>query len=245
MDILIYNGPGVDQPSLHNIHQCIKRHIPDTLNIIQVDADYLGKESWPDKTRLVIIPGGRDLPYVAALGPPIISRIQRFVHEGGSYLGICAGAYFAANRVEFEVGREDYEVVGDRDLRFINGVAKGAAFHGFEYGSDQGALVVPITSPWFTNPIPMYCNGGPYFDLDPDAAKSCDVIGRYEDGRIAIVSSPYGNGRVLVSGVHFEYDPSNAATGSDHVHITDQLLPHSQSISSFTRKLFVHLSICE
>lgn len=27
-----------------------------------------------------------------------------YVHAGGSYLGLCAGAYYACDRIEFELG---------------------------------------------------------------------------------------------------------------------------------------------
>lgn len=30
--------------------------------------------------------------------------IRQFVENGGTYIGFCAGAYFACNRVEFEIG---------------------------------------------------------------------------------------------------------------------------------------------
>lgn len=52
-----------------------------------------------------------------------------FVTQGGSYLGLCAGAYYACARVEFEPGTP-LEVVGDRELAFFPGIAQGAAFPG-------------------------------------------------------------------------------------------------------------------
>lgn len=52
-----------------------------------------------------------------------------FVHSGGSYLGLCAGAYFGCSRVVFEPGTP-LEVVGDRELAFFPGIARGAAFPG-------------------------------------------------------------------------------------------------------------------
>jgi glutamine amidotransferase-like uncharacterized protein len=52
-----------------------------------------------------------------------------FVSQGGGYLGLCAGAYYACARVEFEPGTR-LEVVGDRELAFFPGIAQGAAFPG-------------------------------------------------------------------------------------------------------------------
>lgn len=52
-----------------------------------------------------------------------------FVHAGGRYLGLCAGAYYGCARVVFEPGTP-LEVVGDRELAFFPGIARGAAFPG-------------------------------------------------------------------------------------------------------------------
>lgn len=49
--------------------------------------------------------------------------------EGGSYLGLCAGAYYAASQVQFEPGSA-LQVVGDRELGFFRGIARGAAVAG-------------------------------------------------------------------------------------------------------------------
>jgi glutamine amidotransferase-like uncharacterized protein len=57
-----------------------------------------------------------------------------FNPEGGKYLGICAGAYFASSRCEFEADRLKYRVVGDRDLAFTSAIAKGSVSSGFVYG---------------------------------------------------------------------------------------------------------------
>lgn len=52
-----------------------------------------------------------------------------YVQSGGSYLGLCAGAYYASSQVEFEPG-STLEVVGDRELDFFPGTARGAAYPG-------------------------------------------------------------------------------------------------------------------
>ena len=51
-----------------------------------------------------VMPGGADRPYCAALNGEGNRRIRAFVEAGGAYLGLCAGAYYASQRVEFELG---------------------------------------------------------------------------------------------------------------------------------------------
>ena len=52
-----------------------------------------------------------------------------YVNGGGSYLGLCAGAYYACARVEFEMGSE-LEVVGERELAFFPGIGRGSVAPG-------------------------------------------------------------------------------------------------------------------
>ena len=66
-----------------------------------------------------------------------------WVERGGAYLGLCAGAYYAASRCEFEPGSE-LEVIGERELCFFPGIARGAVFPGFDYRSERGAAAAPV-----------------------------------------------------------------------------------------------------
>ena len=48
---------------------------------------------------LLIVPGGRTEEIIEALGPNGLEKIRKFV-SAGDYVGLCAGAYIAAERVE-------------------------------------------------------------------------------------------------------------------------------------------------
>lgn len=69
-------------------------------------------------SRLLCIGGGFDLGYVQTLGEEGCDAIKRFVCSGGSYLGICAGAYFACDKVVFDPDGP-LEVIGERKLKFF------------------------------------------------------------------------------------------------------------------------------
>ena len=79
------------------------------------------------------MPGGADLPYCTHLNGHGNSLIRGFVESGGSYLGLCAGAYYGCGHVEFELGNPSMEVQGPRELRFFPGTAKGSVYKGFDY----------------------------------------------------------------------------------------------------------------
>lgn len=93
---------------------------------------------------MLVMPGGADLPYCRHLNGAGNQLISDFVKiQGGAYLGLCAGAYYGCSRVEFEAG-SDIEVVGDRELGFYPGTARGSIYPGFDYQSEKGAIAVPI-----------------------------------------------------------------------------------------------------
>jgi biotin--protein ligase len=70
---------------------------------------------------LLAIGGGYDLGLIEALGVEGMANIKEYVSTGGSYLGICAGAYFACDSIEFDQGGP-LEVVGERSLKFCSGI---------------------------------------------------------------------------------------------------------------------------
>lgn len=62
---------------------------------------------------------------------------------GGTYLGFCAGAYYACSTVQFEMGTS-LEVKGQRELAFFPGVAVGSVAPGFDYRNESGAQATPL-----------------------------------------------------------------------------------------------------
>lgn len=69
---------------------------------------------------MLAIGGGYDLGLIKALGETGMTNIRNFIHDGGSYLGICSGAYFACDRIEFDKDGPQ-QVIGDRHLKFFPG----------------------------------------------------------------------------------------------------------------------------
>ena len=64
--------------------------------------------------------------------------IKDYVTGGGSYLGICAGAYYGASYIEFNKGGE-LEVIGARELEFFDGKAIGPAIAEYSTENKSGA----------------------------------------------------------------------------------------------------------
>ena len=99
---------------------------------------------WMNSCSLLVMPGGRDLPYVAQLHGTGNQHIRDFVKNGGSYLGICAGGYYGCSFVQFAKGNPQFEVIGSRELSFYPGIAEGPVFPNFSYTSHQGAMAAGV-----------------------------------------------------------------------------------------------------
>jgi len=204
--ILVYADQGVDGGSLKQLMRSLKQEVDLTQHSVsRIDSKQLIASNWENTTQLLILPGGRDVFYHAALDGKGTDKIRAFVYAGGGYLGICAGGYFGCDRIEFEKG-ETIEVCASRSLKFFPGVAKGPAYgnNRYSYESAQGAEAAPIS--WGDEFCHVYFNGGCLFDAQNSALCEMKILSSYLDlSAPAIIQIPHGDGRAILSGVHFEY----------------------------------------
>ncbi|KAJ3216848.1 biotin holocarboxylase synthetase [Dinochytrium kinnereticum] len=218
MNVLVYAGAGTSKGSVESTLKALRKTLSSSYDVIPVDSTVLTKEPWQGTTSLLVVPGGRDLPYVENLSPDGTFKIKNWVKEGGNYLGICAGAYFGCSKVEFERGRKDYEVIGSRDLCFVEAIAKGSSTLGFKYNDETTGSAISVSVDEFEglsdSTMNLYANGGPYFELPDENAAGLKVIARYSGGvvdeavgKIAIIEAAYGRGKAVLSGPHLECDP--------------------------------------
>ncbi|RLG03398.1 MAG: hypothetical protein DRN60_01520 [Thaumarchaeota archaeon] len=155
----------------------------------EVDENFIKSGGLMDCSAL-IIPGGYTASYVSTLGKDGFNEIRRFVKGGGLYIGICAGAYIAAERVEVE------------------GRPKGLGIIDIENVRRRGMGLVKITITNMSHPLAEGCpktmstwyQNGPY--MKP--GKGVEVIARYDEEYAAIVCSTYGHGRVVIFSPHPE-----------------------------------------
>ena len=177
----------------------------------RMDARCLLEESWEDETALVVIPGGRDVFYHEALDGRGTDKLRAFVRNGGKYLGICAGAFFACASIEFQKGGL-LEVCAKRSLQFFRGAAIGPAYGPDKYSYEpeyrlKGAVAAKIS--WNDDEHRIYFNGGCAFHFN-EHDPSVRHLSRYLDlpqQPLAMVEVPFGKGLALLSGVHPEYSP--------------------------------------
>lgn len=152
----------------------------------------------------LIMPGGADLPYCQKLNGAGNQQILTFITNGGLYVGICAGGYYGANRIDFT--GDGYHICGDRELSLFSGQAIGsiASLTGGRY-YDESVATKSIAHLNFAasknNAIEsFYYHGGAYFS----GAEDSEIVATYENGQVAAVAGACGLGKYLLTGVHFE-----------------------------------------
>ncbi|KAK8861576.1 biotin-[acetyl-CoA-carboxylase] ligase [Kwoniella newhampshirensis] len=228
--VLVYSGPGVSPLSLSHTLLTLSLLLLPHYTVQPITPEVLGSQPWEPSCALLVIPGGRDLPYVEELTQKrkVTKRIKDYVAEGGRYLGICAGAYFGAGEVRFDVGGP-MEVVGERELAFFPGPSVGPTYVGFKYASEAGSRAITL----FLEPSSssssqhrvldhIYYNGGGYFVLPSPLPSTVQVLARYaesdasssssssgEDKPVAAVLTKNGKGRAILCSVHPEYPLSD------------------------------------
>lgn len=210
--VYIYAGPGVSKTSLKQTESTLNELLKSNYVIKQILPEQLINEDWEEHTALLIFPGGADTFYRNELNGKGNQKIKKYVENGGSYLGICAGGYYGGNFVEFAKG-SFLEVLGERELSFFPGVVRGPILAPYNYNNESGARAAKIT--WKNSNTSkesdclVYYNGGGFF-VDAYKKVNCNIIATYntKEEEAAIIECKVGQGKVILSGVHFEYDPN-------------------------------------
>jgi biotin--protein ligase len=232
--ILIYNDKGASLVCV----QALVDFLSTKHDVKCVCGDDLQKKEWMQNTRALIIPGGRSLPFYDTLGSRGNQHIREFVEQGGTYVGICAGAYYACAETIFAQGLP-LELTLPGELHFFSGRAIGPVFadEDFTYDSEKGARVVTVQ--WQNNAIyPAYFNGGCYFD---NGDSKTSVLATYADNqKPAIIVCSVGAGRAILSGVHPELSYDSIPSDSDphHQYLRNQLLLKNNDRIQLLSQLF-------
>ena len=136
----------------------------------------------------LIVPGGYTQEYSPALGEEGREAIRRFVRQGGGYLGICAGAYLAAEKVEVPGKPRGLGLIAVQNLR----------------QSGQGMRTIYLAQHPATRGLPqqitIYYQNGPEILPQEGVAK----IASYRNGRLAVAIGSFGEGKVVIFSPHPE-----------------------------------------
>jgi glutamine amidotransferase-like uncharacterized protein len=139
--------------------------------------------------QVYVQPGGSDDidETLDALSNKQIKALQQFIRQGGSYLGICAGAYLAGRYSDQNSKKPAFALI---DISEVDAEIASAK-----------ANLLPVI--WQGQTRWLYNQSGPH--LGQHAPAGAQVLGRYQrSGRIAGLLTRYGQGKVMLLGPHLE-----------------------------------------
>jgi glutamine amidotransferase-like uncharacterized protein len=209
-DIAIYADKGADD-------NCIKAtmHMFEWMEytVSAIDADYINKEGLSN-FRLLCVPGGDMYRYSQDLSNTGKQNIKNFVREGGSYIGICGGAYFTGERVFWQG-----EQIPMTPLGIFPGTTRGPvdSIAPYPHCTMCKINIVDTTHP-ITQSEPdsawiLYCYGPTFL---PDSGADIAILGEYDiTQQPVIVAFAYGDGRVFIIGTHPEFEEDSDRDGTD------------------------------
>jgi glutamine amidotransferase-like uncharacterized protein len=205
-NVYIYQDSGVDENSQIQTITTFSKLLMANYTVVHINAAEVKQGEWMQTAALFIMPGGSDVMYQRKLQGIGNQHIRNYVAMGGAYLGLCAGGYYGTSYVEFDKAGP-LEVLGDRELVFFPGKSIGPVFAPYDYHSRIGARAVTLQLKLpELQQATVYYNGGCYFELTA-AIEQTQVLAYYDNQLPAIVEIPYHQGKVILSGVHFEFDP--------------------------------------
>jgi glutamine amidotransferase-like uncharacterized protein len=178
--ILLFNGNGTSPGDVEAMEKILSS---GRLPYSKVNSSRLNRmsESQIREYRLLIVPGGNFVRIGNWLTSGTAAHIRNAVHSGLNYLGICAGAFFA----------------GNSPYNGLN-LTSGARF-GFYAAEARGVRKTAVA---------ISSAGGQtldqYWEDGPQLAGWGAVVGKYPDGTPAVVQGTFGNGSVILIGVHPE-----------------------------------------
>ena len=196
--VLLYVGAGTSAPDVAAVKAVLK-----SLNIGYLTADENQLNAMTEPVlggyKMLLVPGGDSITIGQSLSADTTATIRNAIAQYRvHYMGICAGAFFGG-----------YSIYNG--LNLTSGV-----FFDFYNAEFQGihleAVEISLAS---GGPLDVYWNDG------PQMSGWGDVVAKYPDGTPAIVEGPWGNGFVMLAGVHLEAPASWRVAGMNYTAAAD------------------------
>ena len=178
--VLLFNGSGTSPNDAAALESILREH---RFRYATADSRQLDGMSGAQlrSYRLLIVPGGNFEQMGNDLSAVATAKVRSAVGAGLNYLGICAGAFLAGN--------SPYN-----GLNLTSGVR--FSFYSAEgQGVRKAAVDITIAG---SSPL------GQYWEDGPQLTGWGEVVAKYPDGTPAIVEGNFGDGWVILTGIHPE-----------------------------------------
>ena len=208
--VAVFVGPGARSVGMFRWIQLVDQ-APE-LKAIFVDGSSIRNGALRNADA-VVMPGGKSYVIADELGTEGADELRRFIREGGSYIGTCAGAILMLDDLSFK-----RKMLGVAPFKKRIGSWGGESMLRIDY-TKEAALLSGIKEGRHQERF----NGGPVMDpTQPIADADFKVFARFNcnlhtnsdkpdqpsmGGGASVVAGTYGKGRVWLSATHPEYYP--------------------------------------
>jgi glutamine amidotransferase-like uncharacterized protein len=175
--------------------------------------------------QLLVCPGGGGSRQINSMGPIGFERVKKFVDDGGSYLGICAGSYNAMNRPN-RFAFLPYDYVDDANGRLADLLVEV---------TDAGSKLLGLKA---GRRIVCYDGGNVMRPTEPTGKGDSQILITFkscvsEHGRApynfmdtpAVVFGQYGKGKVVACSFHPELYESTHCIAMGCIHALTGIQP--------------------
>jgi len=180
--ILLFTGTGTSPNDVEAIETLLVSNHLDFSTVSSFELNGM-KEKDLRRYLLLIVPGGNFVDIGNGLTSTTTANVRDAVHNGLNYLGVCAGAFLAGN---FPAPYKSFNLTSGVKFGFYAGENRGLR---------KAAVAITVA-------------GGPpldqYWEDGPQLAGWGAVVAKYPDGTPAIVEGTFGNGWMILTGVHAE-----------------------------------------
>jgi hypothetical protein len=216
--VLIFNGTGTSSSDVGAVESLVKSmglayHTANSTQLNSMSVTQLRAY------RLFLMPGGNSITIGHYLSKTATSNVHSAVSQGLNYLGICAGGFFG----------------GFSSSNNFSNLTSGVWFSVYSNnGKGIGPTAVPISFP----------NGSKldiYWQWGPELNGWGKVVAKYSNGQAAITEGSWGQGFVVLSGLHPEA-PASWRYGMTFFTPLDVDLAYARTLvhAALTRSMLPH-----
>ena len=219
------------------LRQRLADAVPDAV-INLCDADAILSGALDDSIDLLVMPGGADLYLCEKLNGAGNTKIRDYVMQGGNFLGICSGSYYACHSLEFASHLPKEEISGARELSLHQGKATGPILEYIPQADLSRGLDGVANLSYNDQSFSCLYRGGPIYEEGYDET----ILARYQDldGQpAAIIETIVGQGKAILCSPHLEQRSSDFQKmiyqhrNKEHAYMTElakALEPHNENI---------------
>lgn len=233
--ILIYSDPA-SRTSTSWLEDEFRRALgPYTADIVEVTSQQLlnGGAPLDENTIAFVLPGivGENSLYYDHIGEKGNDIIRNYVYEGGVFMGLCAGAYYAAAKIEYVPAWAPARERSAGILALFNGTARGPV-PGIHSNSGptpeafNGCTTVPALLENGQRADFFYSSGPAFHGVNEKTM----ILARYDtpDALPAVIAEEKGAGLIILSGILPQYGvPGNWQMPKNPLHV-DRLIGRIQ-----------------